>query len=204
MKVSGKLIVLAVLVLFSLSAAQDDKNANEQKVITPEKYNILMQYEPSGFMGDGKYNDTYVKQDNAWRENPHSGSTCIKVTYSPGPDRWGGLYWQNLADNWGGVPGNDFSKKGFTQITFWARGEKGGEIIEFKAGGIHDTTLPHKDSFTGITDPKRIELTTEWVQYTIDLQEKDLSGVIGGFCWVAAISSNPNGVTFYYDDVFYE
>ena len=53
-------------------------------------------------------------------------------TYTFGKKKWGGVYWQNKPDNWGHRPGNDYSGEGFTKITFWARGEKGNEVVEFK------------------------------------------------------------------------
>ena len=50
-----------------------------------------------------------------------------------------------------------------------------------------------------------IKLTTEWKKYEIDLRGKDLSYVIGGFCWATNIDVNdPEGIVFYLDEIRYE
>ncbi|MBC7821342.1 MAG: hypothetical protein IAG10_31020, partial [Planctomycetaceae bacterium] len=61
-------------------------------------------------------------------ESPHSGSTCFKINWKPGTeDEWMGVYWQNPEDNWGEYPGLDL--QGASSLTFWARGETGGEVV---------------------------------------------------------------------------
>ena len=153
---------------------------------------------PSGWMGD--YMD--IKLDDASSENAHSGATCIKVTYNnkaTGGARWAGIYWQYPANNWGGVD-KSYDLSGATKLSFWIRGEKGGEVIqEMKIGGI---TGEYSDSDTAGIGP--LTLTTEWKQYEIDLSAKDLSYIIGGFCWATNIDVNPDGAVFYLDDIRYE
>jgi hypothetical protein len=153
---------------------------------------------PSGYMGD--YSD--IKVDRASKEDPYLGDSCIKVVYSDVVTqgaRWAGVYWQNPANNWGTVDaGYDLSKA--TKLTFWARGAKGGERIEeFKVGGIMGE---YSDSDTAGIGP--VILNKEWTQYTIDLKGKDMSYVIGGFCWATNIDVNPEGATFYLDEIKYE
>jgi len=155
-------------------------------------------YIASGWMGD--FND--VTLNDAWTENPHSGASCIKIVYTSKASngaRWAGVYWQNPANNWGSRKGG-FDLTGATRLTFWARGENGGERIEeFKLGGI---TGEYPDSDAAGIGP--VILTKEWKQYTIDLRGKDLSYVSGGFCWATNLDVNPNGVTFYLDEIVYE
>ena len=155
-------------------------------------------YIASGYMGD--YSD--VKIDGACFDNPHSGTTCIKVTYSNASSqgaRWAGMYWQSPANNWGDKKGG-FDLTGATKLTFWVRGAKGGERIEeFKLGGI--TGLYPDSDIAGIGP---VMLTQEWKQYEIDLNGKDLSYISGGFCWSSNLDVNPDGVTFYLDDIKYE
>jgi hypothetical protein len=153
---------------------------------------------PSGWMGD--YGD--IKYEGSSTENPYMGSTCVKVAYSAkGAQgaRWAGVYWQNPANNWGTADGGfDLSKA--TKLTFWARGEKGGERIEeFKIGGIMGEFSDSDSAGIGPT-----VLSTEWTQYSIDLNGKDMSYVIGGFCWATNADVNPDGATFYLDEIKYE
>jgi hypothetical protein len=167
-----------------------------------DSLSVFENFIPSGWMGDGEDPDRrFIQFDESNKSNPHSPSTCVKVTYvQRGTAGWAGIYWQNKPDNWCRSPGEDFSKKGFSKITFWARGETSGEHVEFKAGGNKcKDGGDYSDSFeTGI---KRIYLDTIWTQYTIDLAGKDLKSVIGGFCWSAPAPSSQ--MTFYIDDVYY-
>ncbi len=161
---------------------------------------------PSGWMGD--YGD--IKLDTGWKDNPHSGTTCIKIVYTIDQKQgagWAGIFWQNPANNWGTKPGG-FDLTGAKKLVFWARGEKGGEMLsktqvgtlsEVKIGGI---TGEYADSDSVSIGP--LTLTPEWKEYTIDLTGKDLSYISGGFCWAASAADNPSGFTIYFDDIYYE
>lgn len=166
----------------------------------PNSIDILTQFYATGWMGDGELGTTYVNLTEASEDTPHSEPYCVKIEYIKfGNDGWAGIYWQNEPDNWGEEPGENLSKHGFQAIVFWARGAKGGEIVEFKAGGINTPGKKYKDSFkVGLG---KIALQKEWKRYVIDLKGEDLSSVIGAFCWVANRPSNPKGLTFYLDDI---
>ena len=155
-------------------------------------------YIPSGWMGD--FGD--IKFNDKFMEKPHSGSTSVQIIYSNKATqgaRWSGIYWQNPPNNWGTRPGG-YDLTGAKKLTFWARGEKGGERIEeFKIGGI---TGEYADSDVAGIGP--VVLTTDWQQFTIDLEGKDLSSISGGFCWATNLDVNPEGATFYFDDIKYE
>jgi hypothetical protein len=160
-------------------------------------------FTPSGWMGDGEYARKSIDFTGTDSTNPHSLPHAIRVTYTFGPKKWGGIYWQNLPDNWGDKPGNDYSGKGFSKVTFWARGAVGGEVVEFKVGGIDDAKKKHRDSLTATMG--RVTLNKEWKQYQIELGKQDLRSVIGGFCWVASADYNAKpSITFYLDDVMLE
>ena len=153
---------------------------------------------PSGWMGDYgdiKFNDSFVT-------NPHGGSASIQVLYSNKATqgaRWAGIYRQNPPNNWGTRPGG-YDLTGARKLTFWARGDKGGERIEeFKIGGI---TGEYADSDVAGIGP--VVLTKDWQQFTIDLEGKDLSSISGGFCWATNLDVNPDGATFYLDDIKFE
>ncbi|MFH2138102.1 MAG: glycosyl hydrolase [Candidatus Omnitrophota bacterium] len=155
-------------------------------------------YCPSGYMGD--YGDLQV--NSAASNDPYSGKTCLKFTYTAEGKQganWAGIYWQWPPNNWGEKSGG-FDLTGATKLTFWAKGEKGGEqIIEFKMGGLTGT---YSDTDSNSIGP--VELSTEWKQYTIDLTDLDMSYISGGFAWVTNSMANPNGCTFYLDDIKYE
>ena len=159
-------------------------------------------FTPSGWMGSGEYERKYIEFSGADRTYPHAQPTSFRVSYTLEAKHWGGIYWQNLPDNWGDKPGSDYSGKGFSKIVFWARGAGGGEVVEFKSGGIDatDKGKKFKDSF--VVTIGRQTLTKDWRQYTIDLTGQNLKSVIGGFCWVASADYNgAKQITFYLEDI---
>jgi hypothetical protein len=160
---------------------------------------------PSGWMGDTgdlEYTDGCTTE-------PHSGATCIRIKYTARGSHhadWAGIYWQSSERNWGDHPGYDLS--GASSVTFWARGERGGERMEFKVGGInrgsyHDPNMPFQDSF-GPVGTKPIKLTTSWQKYSINIESNKLDTVIGGFCIATNVHQNPRGCIIYLDDISYD
>jgi hypothetical protein len=78
-------------------------------------------------------------------------------------------------------PWNPLDLTGATRITFWAKGESGGESVRFGMGGLHlGGGTPDRDS----VDTQFFILTKNWQQFTIDLRGVDLSKMNGGFRWV--------------------
>ena len=170
----------------------------------------------TGHMGD--YTDLDI--DLFYKQEPYSGPSCIKISYSSKKSRgykWAGLYWQDPSNNWGeSFGGFDLSKA--TKLTFWAKGENGGEVIKiFQIGGI---VGKYRDSGSKSISP--VILTKQWKQYTIDLKDmkeaamltckqvgcclfmQPLSRIIGGFCFSTNIEVNHGGITFYLDEIKYE
>jgi len=113
---------------------------------------------PSGWMGDV----SDIKISAAYIDNrPELGKTCLKITYlARGRKEWAGVYWQHPANNWGDRQGGH-NLIGAGCLSFWARGEKGGEkISEFKIGGL---TGQYPDSDMAWIGP--VKLKKDWVQY---------------------------------------
>lgn len=204
-----KFLVVLMALLLALPIcvmAQEETKAPEEK---PKVFGVYGDYRapgnhyiPSGFMGD--YGD--IKMNDQSMDNPHSGTACIKFEYTPKKSQgkgWAGVYWQNPAQNWGQKKGG-FDLTGMTKLTFWARGAKGEEVIDkVKVGGIGmGQEKPYPDSSETEFGP--IELTDTWKQYTINLVGKDLSYISGGFCWVTTADLDPEGCTFYLDDIQFE
>jgi len=148
---------------------------------------------PAGWMGS----TDAIEFDDCWRENVHSGESCIKVTFTD-PRGWGGIVWQNPANNWGDEEGGvDLS--GAKQLSFWARGDKGGEMVEFKMG-IIPRNKPFYD--TGKASLGRVKLDSAWKQFVIPLEGKNLNRIVTGFVFAVKGKSDP--VVFYIDDIVYE
>lgn len=150
-------------------------------------------YVPSGWMGDTQA----LKLSETCETQPHGGKTCLRIEYRK-PDGWAGIVWQSPANDWGDKPGG-FNLTGAKRLSFWARGEKGGEQASFEFGLIgRDKT--YFDTAGGKLGP--VELTSEWRQYTIDLEGKDLVRIKSGF--VCVVSGKGQPLTFYLDDVRFE
>lgn len=170
-------------------------------------------YFPSGWMGD----TGDIRLDECWRTITHTGSTAIRVEYTAngiGPQEgcegspscnWAGVYWQHPAENWGDRPGG-YDLTGARALTFWARGENGGERVSFLIGGVGCGSGDYPDSLCPLRvfDPAPTVLTDTWQVYTVPLSaDLDLSGLVGGFLWTVSKADNPGGATFYLDDIQY-
>ncbi|MBN2711325.1 MAG: hypothetical protein JXR97_02685 [Planctomycetes bacterium] len=150
-------------------------------------------YVPSGYMG----NTGAVKMDDKCTTNPKDGKTCLKVTYSA-TDNWAGVVWQSPANDWGEKEGG-WDLSAAKKVTFWARGEEGGEKVKVEAGILgKDAAFPDSEKAFSM----EITMTKEWKQYTADLTGKDLSCIKTGFCWVVGGQGKP--ITFYFDEIKYE
>ncbi len=144
-----------------------------------------------------------LQLNTSWQNYAFSGDTCIRVEYhNVSGTRWSGIYWQVPPNNWGTIPDAGFDLQGANKLSFWARGDKGGELItEFKMGGLASGEYFDSDS----ASIGQVMLTKEWKKYEIDLRGRDLSYVIGGFCWATSIDvNNPEGIVFYLDEIKYE
>ncbi|BDI29286.1 hypothetical protein CCAX7_13370 [Capsulimonas corticalis] len=149
-------------------------------------------FTPSGYMG----NTGAIQMDPAFAEAPHAGKTSLKAQYTAG-DNWAGVVWQSPANDWGDRPGG-WNLTGAKQLTFWARGDQGGEVVSFSYG-LLGKDKKYSDSGSGKLG--NVALTKEWKQYMIDLSGQDLTRIKTGFAWVVAGQGHP--VTFYLDDIAY-
>ncbi len=101
-------------------------------------------YVPSGYMGDAPALEVKSMEESVPLKSGAPGVHCLKVSYlsdkrlrskSKG-EGWVGVYWQTPANNWGKVKGAGYDLSGAAKLTFWLKGEKGGELIsELKMGG---------------------------------------------------------------------
>ncbi len=167
---------------------------------------------PAGFMSGSDNPADFIDLQSGQTNCPaDAGATCLKFTYKSG-GIWGGIYWWPPTCGGSGTPGAwEKVRKGtcwvnvlvagnmssVNSLTFRARGEQGGEVIEFKVGGADVAPMPGRS--TG-----KVMLTRDWTQYTIDLEGVDMTKAVGLFLWIAADVNNPQGAVFYLDSIQFE
>ena len=160
----------------------------------------------------GSDEDLVKDMDEDWREDPYSGTSCIRCEVTTAEDDWGGWLFLNgylpkgettplLNDGSEGGQGLDL--RGAGRLCFMARGENGGETVEFFTGGFgYDGVTNRKNvEFPDSTIKRsagRITLTDEWEEYMIPLSAADMSYIVCGFGFV--LNDVMNGSA---DNVFY-
>ena len=178
------------------SHAEDVPAATAVKLpftVYDEKGSANNHYIPSGWMGNTKG----TKMEEGCTNNPHSGKTCFRFEYSESAD-WAGIVWQDPVNDWGDQAGG-WNLTGAKKLKFWARGNKGGETVNFKFG-VLGADKKYSDSATGETGT--LTLTPEWKEYTVELDGKDLTRIKTGFVWTLAGQGSP--VVFFLDDIRFE
>ena len=145
----------------------------------------------SGYMG----NTGALKVDEGCGDTPHSGDTCMKISYNA-KDNWAGIFWQDPPNDWGQKAGGA-NLSNASMLVFWARGEKGGEKVSFFMGGLKDT----KFRDTANAKLENIVLKKTWTRYRIPLDGQDLSTIKTGFGFNLGGQGEP--FTFYLDDIVY-
>jgi hypothetical protein len=166
---------------------------------------------PAGWMSGGTTPTTYITLTGGDDTICNTGADCFHITYQPG-GTWAGIFWwpstcggEGTEEAWetarSGACGVDVLQAGgfskVTQLTFLARGEKGGEVVEFRIGASDIAPIPGRA--TG-----KVSLTSEWQPYSINLEGIDLTNAVGLFLWTATDVDNPNGAVFYLEDVQFE
>ncbi|NCC50683.1 MAG: hypothetical protein EOM20_05645 [Spartobacteria bacterium] len=149
----------------------------------------------SGFMGDSED----LRVAGSYSSTRTEGFPVMRVQYAAkGKNGWTGAVWQNPANNWGTFDGGYNLSKAKT-LAFWAKGEKGGEIVEFTVGGAA-SNFPDSDTIS--TGP--VVLNEEWTEYTLPLDAYQTFYIATGFGLVLKQDQNPYGCVFYLDEIRYE
>ncbi len=154
--------------------------------------------------------------DENWQEEPYSGTSCIRCGQRVREGDWGGWLFLNgyLPEgesmprlNDGTTDGQGLDLTGASSLRFYARGEEGGEAVEFFTCGFGydgetgEQTVPCPGSSRKKT-LGRIRLTPDWQEYVISLEGADLSSVICGFGFVLAGGpGSDREVVFYLDEI---
>jgi hypothetical protein len=170
-------------------------------IVLPVPVEVESDFIASGWLGDGEKGKQYLQLTYVTGENqrPNDDNNVVaKIHYQGGSIGWAGIFWQWPANNWGEKPVK--SIQGATKISFWAAGQKGGEIVEFKAGGVSGKAC--QDSFEASLG--RVALTTKWQRYEIPLRRSAASilPIVGVFAFV--VDATPGGLSFYLDKIRYE
>jgi hypothetical protein len=141
-----------------------------------------------------------IHLDHTSAQEAHSPPEAWKLSFDKGGG-FGGICWKNRAGNDGDAPGDDLSKAGYRRIAFWAKGKAGGEVVEFRAGGLGHVKTRYMDSFD-VTAGK-LKLTPEWKEYIIYVSDANLASVMTPFCALFYEEDNPNGASIWLDDIQY-
>ena len=146
-------------------------------------------------------------------QTPYAGDRCLAITaqWTQSLD-WCGVAWitkEQAEDGspwWGQDPsGNAYDLTGAVELVVHARGEQGGERVQFKVGILGDK--PDGDSTVTPIASDWVTLSTEWQTFTLGLAGHDLSRMVNGFTWVTSKSKQENGnggLRVFLDDVYFQ
>lgn len=148
--------------------------------------------------------NTHTEDRGRGAAAPGSRNTCMQIKYSAQKKQgagWAGIYWQHPPNNWGDKKGG-FDLSAYSKLTFEAKGEQGGEVIDkFLVGGITGQS-EEGDSDNVALSP--VTLSKTWKRYEINLRGHDLRHIIGGFGFAANSDNNPRGFAMYLDEIRFE
>lgn len=192
-------LLLVVLVNFLLPLAAcgqeetDDGGAAEEAGTLDAPFVVAKHFEPTLW---GEAENVVLEASYTGELSPgDDDGKCLRLVYEPGPKRWAAVYWQPPRKA-GVRTGKAVS--GATKVTFWAKGGKGGEVIEAKGAGVPAVSLLKR------SEP--VILSGGWQQFEVELDDADLSEVVGAFGvrWRSFESENPEGLTVFLDEIRYE
>lgn len=237
-------LILASFVTVSIQAQSDAIPARQSamasleylKKVMDQYHNRFVVYEDVSSAGNhfhvyAKIPDgtAPVEMNGSFISSPssqhHPGATVIRCEFRKDTlYPFAGFYLQNgilptgvysPLPNFGATPNAGINLSGAKTLSFWVKGNKGGEKIDFFMGGVGrnaqsgDSTQPYPDSsprYPALV-PFALNayiLDTTWQKIYINVSSLNLSYVLGGFAWVAKLSNNPEGAVFYLDDIQYE
>jgi hypothetical protein len=197
-------VLVPVIITLAAQSAQTTKKAgpDEAKPLPVRApFNMSNYFFPSGWMGNFEEKGRKLLEVNtAFKGKPRQGSSnglCIKITYKG--STWVGIYWQSPDGNWGDKPGRTVT--GANRVTFWAAGDQGNEVVEFKSGGS-GIGSKYQDTFEVTTG--RLSLERDWKHYEISLANQQLSNVIGAFAVIIHNDGVKTGTAIYLDKIQFE
>lgn len=149
---------------------------------------------PGGRIG----NEGALTIDEKWDVDPRFGKTCMRVSFTD-PTDWVTAAWLHPPNNWGDFPGgHDLSKA--TKLTFWGKGDAGGEKAEFRVGMEQAVNAVSRDTLQASSGT--IRFGTKWKKYSVPLEKYDRTRVISGF--IIRVEGQNQPIIFYLDDIRFE
>ena len=130
--------------------------------------------------------------DPLWTAQTRGESPVIRIKYDYGDDGWSGIYWTNRDKNTGDLPGADLSQH--QCVSFWAKGDRGGEVVELIAGGVGDEQMR---ATTG-----KFRLSRDWTKYSIPIDDQKRGSVVGCI-GIFVIADAMKSATILVDDITY-
>jgi len=181
-----------------------------------------MPFTPYGWMSDATNLSQIIQTDVESRDHPNTiikpptperdfcirlkitwgEATWASVGFISGPDKpaWWGETNTGRHYNFGALP-----KK---KLVFYARGDKGSEVIKAQVGALGDK--PFGDSLAKPIVSEELKLTLDWTRFELDLKgasNADLASICNGFGILVereSQSGSPLETQFYIDDVYLE
>ena len=143
-------------------------------------------------MGDAKRGSAYIKIEQDFVDPDNHCEFCLRVEYVPGPDGKAGFAY---------AIDKSLDIKDAKRLTFFVKGEKGGEKVRFKAAGKDIESyqlgkgLVKSEKFAAKTSD--ITLGTNWKKYEIDLNKADMTKITQAFGFDFDRPSNGKPMVFY-------
>ena len=196
----------------AISALTNRQKSEQDTVYVYKDFSMTSNHFTQKAKMAGKDDSLVKDMDENWQENPYSGTSCIRCEVSTRIEDWGGWLFLNgylpkgetvplLND--GSMDGQGLDLTGATELRFMAKGDRGGEKVEFFTAGFgYDGTSGKKNVEYPDSAKKQsagwIELTDQWEEYVIPLESADMSYIVCGFGYV--LNDQKDGVS---DNVFY-
>ena len=164
----------------------------------------------------GSNGELVKNMDENWKSDPYAGRSCIRCEIGTEGKDWGGWMFLN-----GYLPAgetvprlNDGKQKdagmdlaGAKELRFFAKGESGGETVEFFTAGFgYDGEWGNKLVDYPDSAKKQtlgfVTLTPDWKEYKISLSGEDMHYICCGFGYVCSGTKTGNSTNiFYLDDI---
>ncbi|MDR3070980.1 MAG: hypothetical protein LBU38_08280 [Propionibacteriaceae bacterium] len=146
----------------------------------------------------------------------YKGTSAIKASIDFTKFSWGGYGFQvGVLPAGATTPKLNFGQynaglnlTGAATLHFWARGDKGGEVVRFYMGGLgKGQGLTYPDSAPEIDKGSggQIKLTKKWKHFTINVKKANLTRIANGFAWIASSAKNrgKKKISFSVDEIYY-